>query len=131
MSIIGVALARNAETARKVILSFQCESTAAVGDLVYIDPSTANKVLSNTDNTLVNQTIGVIDSKPQATICEVMVLGIKAGYSSLTVGSRVFLSSTGGVTQTKPIAGYLHNLGVAVSSTEVLFIPNNLRTKLI
>lgn len=131
MAIIGVALARNAETARKIILSFQCESTAAVGSLVYIDPTTANKVLVNTDNTLVNQTIGVIDSKPQATICEVMVLGIKPGYSSLTVGGRIFLSASGGVTQTKPTTGYLHNLGVAVSSTEVLFLPNNMRTKLI
>lgn len=131
MAIIGVALARNAETARKVILRFQCESSANVGDLVYQDTSNDAKVLVNTNNSLVQQTIGIIDSKPDAQLAEVMILGVKSGYSGLTRGGRVFLSTSGSVTTTMPTSGYLHNIGVAISESDILFIPNNIRTKLV
>lgn len=127
MSIIGVALARNADTARKIILSFQCVASANVGDLVYIDPSNPNKVLVQTGNTLSNHTIGVIDTKPQATIAEVMVLGIKQGYSGLSTGQKVWLSTSGTVTTTMPTTGYKHPLGIATSSTDVLFIPTSVK----
>lgn len=132
MAIIGVALARNAETARKVILRFQCEASANVGDLVYQDPTTNEKVLVNTSNMLVYKTIGVIDSKPDPQIAEVMVLGVKTGYSGFTRSSAVFISTTGTPTTTKPSNnGYLHHIGVAVSEDSFLFIPNNIRTKLV
>jgi hypothetical protein len=132
MSIIGVALARNAETARKVILRFQCESSALVGDFVYQDPSTDEKVLVSTTNLSVYKTIGLIDSKPDTNIAEVLILGVKGGYSGLTRGSTVFLSDTGTPTTTRPTNnGYLQALGVAVSEDSILVIPNNIRTKLV
>jgi hypothetical protein len=127
MAIIGVALARNAQTARAVVIPFSCEASASTGSLVYQDPLNDNKVLENTNNTIVNQTIGVLIEKPSATSCNVLVLGIAQGFSGLTVGDRIFLSTTGTITQTPPTNGYLHNLGVAVSSSEILFIPNNIR----
>lgn len=127
MSIIGVALARNADTARKVIYSAQCDASLNVGDLVYIDPSTANKVLKATGNTAVNQVIGVVDTKPQATIAEVMLLGVRTGYTGLTVGSKVFLSTSGTVTSTKPSTGHIHVLGFATDTTDVMFIPTGVK----
>jgi hypothetical protein len=127
MAIIGVALAQNAETARKVIIKFQCLASANVGELVYIDPSNADKVLVQTGNTLANHTIGAIDSKPQATFAEVIVLGVRGGYSGLTIGAKVWLSPSGSVTTTMPTNGYKHPLGMAVSSTEVLFIPTSVK----
>lgn len=130
MAIIGVALARNAETARKVLYRFQCETSANVGDFVYQDPLVDEKVIANTDNQSVYQTIGVIDSKPDSQIAEVMLLGVRGGYSGLTRGAKVFLSSSGGATTTKPTSGYLHILGVAISSEDILLLPNNVRTKL-
>jgi hypothetical protein len=130
MAIIGVALARNAETARKVILTFQCESSASVGDFVYLDSVVDEKVLVNTSNTVVSPTIGVIDSKPSAQLCEVMVVGLRGGYSGLLKGQKVFLSASGQATATKPTTGYLHVLGVAVSATEMIVLPNSIRTKL-
>ena len=131
MAIIGVALARNADTARKIIIRFQCDTSANVGDFVYQDPSNDTKVLVNSDNNQTSPTIGVIDSKPDTQIAEVLVLGVKAGFSGLSRGGKVFLSSSGTATNTKPVNGYVHILGVATSSSEMLVIPNSIRTKLI
>lgn len=130
MAIIGVALARNADTAQRIVINFQCDAGANVGDFVYQSSAADNKVTSITDNTLVNQTIGIIDSKPQATVASVLILGSKDGFSGLTRGDRIFISTSGTATTTKPTTGYLHNIGVALSATEILFIPNNIRTKL-
>lgn len=132
MAIIQVALARNAENAQRVLIEFSCLSSVAINDLVYMDSSNPETVITATGHTHLNQIIGVVFSKPQTTIARVLVLGLASGFSSFTVGGRVFLSETGVPTTTRPTTspGYLHNLGVAVSSTDFLFIPNNIRVKL-
>lgn len=129
MGIIGVALAQNAQTAKEIILRFTCEATALPGDLVYQDQSNAKKVLVNTDNALTEQTIGVIKEKPGPTDANVLILGILPGFTGLTISGRIFLGTSGGITQTIPTTGYVHNLGLAVSETEILFIPSNERVK--
>lgn len=130
MAIIGVALARNAETARKILIRFQCETTASVGDFVHLDPFNNQKVLVSSDNTSVYQTIGIIETKPDTQLAEVLILGVIGGFTSLARAQSVFLGTSGEATTTKPTTGYLHILGIAVSDTEVLITPNRIRTKL-
>lgn len=127
MAIIGVALARKAETAKEIVIPFDCEASASINDLVYQDPANDKKVLVNTDNTLVYQTIGIIKEKPSPTSANVLILGIFDGFTGLTRSTKVFLQTDGTAGQTLPTTGYVHNLGVAVSETEILFIPNNIR----
>jgi hypothetical protein len=130
MGIIGVALARNADNAKRILIPFGCDVTVAVGDFVYQDSATDEWVKTATNNTLVSQVIGVVYAKPQAQIASVLILGIAEGFSGLITGSRVFLSPTGTPTNTRPTSGFVHNLGVAVSETDFLLIPNNIRVKL-
>lgn len=127
MAIIGVSLARNADTALRVVIGFACQAGLVTGDLVYQSSVDDKSVIKVPDNTLVAQTIGVCLEKPTTTTCKILVLGVVDGQTGLTKGGRIFLSTTGTLTTTKPATGYLHNLGVAVSATEALFIPNNVR----
>lgn len=129
MAVIGVALAQNATTATRVALNFQCDVSATVGDLVKQSSTVSEKVDVLSTNTDIGPCIGVILEKPQPQIAKVLLLGVKEGFAGLTVGAKVFLSTTGSVTTTKPTTGYLHILGVALASDAVLFIPNNIRTK--
>jgi hypothetical protein len=129
MAIIGVALARNAEESQRVVVAMSCDSSAAVGDLVYQDSVQPTKAVVATNNTTVNQVIGAIYSKGTPTTCKVITQGLIDVYSGLSVGGRVFLSTAGTLTQTPPSTGYVHNLGLAVSSSSVLFIANNVRVK--
>ena len=127
MGIIGVALAQNANTAREIVLRFTCESSAAEGDLVYLDPGSDNRVLVHTSNTVINQTIGVIIGKPSSTDANVLILGKADGYTGLTRSGRIYLGTDGAITQSLPATGYVQKLGVATSDTEILFIPTNER----
>ena len=127
MAIIGVALARKAETAKEVVIPFDCESSSATLDLVRLDPTTANKVLTLTSNTTIEHCIGVIKEKPSPTTANVLVLGRIDGFSGLDEAKKVFLSTSGTITQAVPTTGYVHILGHATSTDEILFIPNNIR----
>lgn len=129
MAIIGVALARNADEATRVVVTMGCDSSAAVGDIVYQDTSVNDWVVVATNNTDARQVIGAIYSKPTPTTCKVILLGELSAYSGLSTGAKVFLSTSGTPTQTAPATGYVQNLGVAVNSTTILFIANNLRVK--
>lgn len=130
MAIIGVALAKNADTATRIVIPFSCDSSLAVGDLVFESSSVDKKVEKAVDNFGVPQVFGICVEKPDTTTAKILILGIATGFTGLTRGGRIFLSATGSLTTTKPSTGYLHNLGVAVSSTEVMFIPNNIRVNL-
>lgn len=115
------------EQATRIVLTFDCEVSAAVDDLVYQDAITETKVLVNTDNTQQKPTIGVILTKPTSTTCEVLVLGIRTGFTGLSIGQKVFLDTDGTATSSAPSTGYLQTLGVAVSSTTIFFTPNATR----
>lgn len=127
MSIITSALPTISTTAREIVLTFSCESSSSVGDLVYLDPNNENKVLVNSNNSVIQQTIGVIKSKPSNETAKILILGIASLYSSLTISGKIFLGTNGQITQTLPTSGYRQILGVAASETEILFIPSNER----
>ena len=131
MGVISAALATTATESGKVTVSFDCDAGASPGDFVYQDFSNDEKVLVLSNNTQVGQCIGIIDTKPAATTAKVLLIGPYEGFAGLSRGNPVFLSTSGTATTTKPISGYLHRLGVAVSTTKILLIPNNVRTKLV
>lgn len=117
-----------AKTAPKVIL-MACNPSAAVRDLVYQDTSVDMKAIVASNNTATEPVIGIILDKPSSTTANVLILGIVSGYSGLTRGSKLFLGIGGTFTHAAPTSGYVQPLGVALSSTQVLFIPSIHRTK--
>lgn len=127
MAIIGVALARDADTAQRVVIQFACTASTAVNDVVFQSSGADQSVEPFVNNTVSNQALGICIEKINATTCKVLLLGIATGFSGLTRGARIFLSTTGTLSPTKPPTGYLQNLGIATSSTEAMFIPNNIK----
>jgi hypothetical protein len=127
MAIVGVSLARNADTAQRVVIQFSCDASTAVGNPVYQSSIDDQTVIPVTTNSSVSQVIGVCIEKINATTARILILGIASGYTGLTKGGRIFLSTTGTLSNTRPLTGYIHNLGVAISATEILFVPNNIR----
>lgn len=116
-----------AQQASRVVLEFDCDASLAVGDLVFQDTVVANKVIECTDNTTVEPTIGVCITKLTATTAEILVLGTYAGYSGLTIGSKVFLDTDGTETTNAPSTGYLQTLGTVVAPDTIFFLPNSQR----
>lgn len=113
--------------ASSLVLEFDCEATAAVNDIVHQDSINDTKVIVNTNNTEVKPSIGVIIEKVTSTRCKVLILGIQAGYTGLSIGSKIFLDTNGTPTSTKPSTGYVQTLGIAVSATQIYFTPNATR----
>ena len=111
----------------RVELIFDCEVSTVVGDIVYQDTVVQTKVITNTDNTHVQPSLGVVIRKLSSTSCVVLTLGIHEGYTGLPIGSKVFLATDGTTTTTKPATGYVQTLGTTVSPTQIFYLPNTTR----
>lgn len=118
-----------ASSSSNVTVTRNCDAGLNVGDFVLESLTTINFVEKCVDNTSIAPCIGVVESKPTATTCIVKQYGIQAGFSGLTMGKHVFLSVTGGVTNTAPATDYIQILGVATSATQVLINVQILRMK--
>lgn len=116
-----------ADQASRVVLPFNIDPGASIGDIVYQDPLTANAVIVNTDNTQVKPSIGIVIAKPTPTTADVLVLGIYTGFTGLTIGDRIWLGTDGAATTTPPGEGYQQALGIAVAADTVFLMPNNTR----
>lgn len=101
-----------------------CLASAAVGDLVVESETIVNRVDVVTDNTDVRPVFAVIIEKLSDTECVILLLGQIGGFSGLTKGRKVFLSTTGTFTSTPPTTGYMQSLGVAKEDSIVDFRPN-------
>lgn len=115
------------EQATRVVLVFNCASSAAIGDLVYQDTTVETLVNVCEDNTTLEPAIGVIIDKREDTVCEVLVLGVYVGYTGLDIGDRIYLGTDGTVTTTKPSVGYMQTMGQAVAGNAIFFLPNSQR----
>ena len=107
-----------------------CDAGVSVGDLVCESSTITNgvdKVVSNTD---VRSVIGFVVNKPTTTTAEILLKGKISGLSGITKGYKVYLSSAGTFTSTKPQYGYLHVLGHAVDADTIDFDPVNIKIKL-
>jgi len=114
-------------TSEGVVKEFECTS-GNVGDVVHHSATTDNKVEASTNNTDDQRSIGVIIEK-NGTTAKVKILGYVSGFSGLTRGAEVFLSTSGTLTSTPPTTGYVQIMGYATSTTEVCLEPGNFRAK--
>ena len=107
-----------------------CDSSLAVGDLVYESETIANGVDKVVDNSDVRSVIGYVIDKPSATVANIIRQGTITGTFNLTKAAKVYLSDTGTLTDTKPTYGYQQILGFAVDSNTIDFDPSNTKIKL-
>lgn len=104
-----------------------CESTADVGDLVYLSNITPNKVEIVQDNNTPSPVIGIIVSKPTSTKAVILFDGIiKVG--TIIDNGRLFVSTSGGFTLSDPAVNYTQLLGLSFGDGHIDFSPQ-LRVK--
>jgi hypothetical protein len=98
-----------------------CTVSDVVGDPVIFHPTVAGQVENISSNVYDGLVVGLISSKSSDTDCFVVTLGIPpeiilAGQDE---GNPSWVSTTGGVTTTKPVTGHLQVIGNAVSPTSI------------
>jgi len=80
----------------------ECEVSASTGDLVYMSETTAGAVVVATNNIIPVPIIGIIADKISETSCVVVFYGKIDNPGGLDIGGVVWLSPTGGFTNTPP-----------------------------
>lgn len=99
--------------------SIEASENLSAGDYVNVHDSSGAKV-RKADNSNNRPAVGFVkDAVTSGQQALVYFEGINDDKSSLTIGGRCYLSTTGGVTQTAPTTGISQFLGVAVSATEI------------
>ncbi len=103
-----------------------CATSVVIDDLVFQSDITNNLAVTATNNSPANPVIGHVLSKSTTTSCTVQLKGVL----SVTVGrGRVFLSSSGGYTNSPPTTGFLQLLGWSCGDGRVEINPNLMRVK--
>lgn len=108
------------ETSITVPIGFEADCSVAeqVGDPVVFSETIDKKVERITSNIYNNLVVGIINEKPTPTTCIVIVSGILDNVTTgLSRGKAIFVSTTGGLTTTKPATGHLQIIGMALSAT--------------
>ena len=104
-----------------------CDASLAPGDLVCESSSITNGVDKVTSNAETRSVIGWVISKPTSTTAEILFKGVITGLSGLTKTGKVYLSDTGGFTDTIPSSDYMHILGHAIDTDKIDFDPSNIK----
>lgn len=114
------------ETERLVISNLKCLPSTQILDLV-IHSKTADKtvisILSNKKSEIPHGPLGVVIAKTSATDCTILIRGRLSGFSGLQRGLPLFVSTTGWFTHAVPTTGVSHELGTAMSATEIIYDP--------
>jgi hypothetical protein len=124
----NVTVANSVEGAVTEIITMDCEVSAAVDNLVRLDPVTNNKVLVATDNTVKDPVIGRIKEKLTPITCRVILRGV-VDTPGLARG-KIFLSPGGTLTDTPPTTNYLQPLGYSFGNNKMHLDPSTIVTKL-
>jgi len=114
---------------KKIEITRNCDAGLSIGDFVFESLSIDNYVEKAVDNTSIAPVIGIVISKPTSTSATIVVLGLVGGFSGLTKGKNVFLSTLGEATNVLVTSGYHQVLGYAESATEVFIRPQLMRVK--
>ncbi len=103
-----------------VLDTFDTPMATAANDFVVVTTTnTVAKVPDNLTTTMPRGIFGVCSNKPTATTADVIFIGRVSGFSGLTVGLPVFVSTTGTATHTAPTTGMVQQIGFATSATEI------------
>ena len=105
-----------------------CDSSAAVGNLVRHDPNIDNMAEVAVDNLQKAPIIGWILRKPTETTCLVVMQG--EIDVSLARG-KIFLSSSGSFTVIPETVGYSQHLGESFGNGKIYFKPNSVVIKIV
>jgi len=100
---------------------FDTDSSTAVNDFVVVTGS--NFVSTVTDNSIASiphGIFGVVTGKPTSITAEVTFSGRISGFSGLTPGSAVFVSTTASATHSVPTSGMVQFIGIATKSNEII-----------
>jgi hypothetical protein len=93
------------DTANVLLKNIVCESSVYVGAVIYIDGTTNKATNALADSMDTSNVIGICESKPLTTLCNIRVLGVTGElFTSLDVTKEYFLSNTvaGGIQTTAP-----------------------------
>jgi hypothetical protein len=128
----GTGTAPVADTAAKVTIIYDCDASAAIGDIVVLSQVTPNKVESLTSNVYTGLAIGQIIAKPSSIRAEVQVLGIlTAAGGGFSIGLPVFIDASGVLTTTRPTTGSIQVMGIAISTTDYNLMPGTNKVTLL
>lgn len=98
-----------------------CSASEAIGDPVVFSLTLDKTVERITSNVYTQLVVGIINEKPTVTTCIVIVMGILDGIATgLSKGEAVWVSTSGGLTTTRPVTGHLQGLGIAISPTGII-----------
>lgn len=120
------------QTANEIVISFTgsdtidnvpCDPSIMIGDLAVFVGGTLYKPSSNDNLVIPYGVAGIVMAKTSLNTCDILVTGEVVGLSGFTPGAPIFISATGGFTNTCPLTGNVQQLGFAISSNRILFSP--------
>lgn len=118
----GASAIVEAEKAPKLIVTFDTDTTTAIGDLVVVSGSDfVSTINDNMASSMPNGIFGVVTAKPSTTEADVIFVGVQEGYSGFTTGSPIFVENDGTPGHDNPGPGDVgrisQQIGFAVSSS--------------
>jgi hypothetical protein len=115
---------------QKKYKNFLCDSTAQIGDIVYIHPTENNKVIVNIDNCNDNPSVGIIVKKISITEAKVQLCGeCSLLFSGLQKSKNVFLGLDGKLTNAVPNTGFIQKIGISLEDQKVFLNIDYMRIK--
>src|SRR5574343_1756410 len=110
-----------ATVVEKVGITFNTDLATQPTHFVVVNgANSVTKLTNNSVSSMPNGIFGVGLIKPSSLQITVLFMGIMAGYSGLTTGAPVFISTTATPTHTPPSTGIVQQIGFAVSQTEIM-----------
>ena len=108
-------------TARRVseelaTATYDCPSSVAVGDWVYLSGSNSVTVADNGSEATCN-VLGIVILKPTTIRAVVRSFGQTTALSGLTAAQRYWMGTAGAMTSTPPSSGVFQQLGSAITTT--------------
>lgn len=112
-------------TVGEITKLMDCAASVALDDWVFQSPTTNNLAVESVNNTIVQPVIGIVQSKPSAITCVVLLVGIH----SLATGGRgvLRLNSSGTAGFTVELAGFIQILGMSFGDGTILVKPESMR----
>jgi len=97
-----------------------CDTSVAVNNLVYVSNYIDNYAVKAIDNKSGSPVIGIVVEKIDSTTAKIQVTNEpNITYSGLTLGEKVFVSSTGVPTTSLPVGGYIQIIGICKDVNKV------------
>jgi hypothetical protein len=107
-------------TVPKLVVTFDTDIATLATHLVRVTAAnTVQRITDNASATIPNGVFGVGLSKPSVLQIDVTFTGIVGGFAGFTVGSPLFISTSGIPTHTPPATGMVQQIGFAVSTSEL------------